>query len=44
MEEGRGAERQGEWGWKDFAWGNGHTMQCANDILLSCTLESSMVL
>ena len=29
---------------RDFAWGNGHTMQCADDILLSCPLETCMVL
>lgn len=29
---------------KDFTWGNGHTMQCANDILVSCTLETYAVL
>ena len=33
-----------KWGWKETAWSNGHTMQCADDILLSCTLETCMVL
>ena len=25
---------------RDFAWGNGCTMQWADDVLLSCTLET----
>ena len=34
-----------EWGQKrDFAQGDGHTMQCADDVLLSCTLKTCMVL
>ena len=24
---------------RDFAWGDGHTMHCADDVLLSYTLE-----
>ena len=28
----------------DFAWGDGCTMQCAGDILLSHTLDTCMVL
>lgn len=37
MEETKGTER-------DFAWGGRHTMQCADDILLSCVLGTCMVL
>ena len=29
---------------KDFAWGDGCTIQCTDDVLLSCTLETCMVL
>ena len=29
---------------KDFAWGDGCMMQCADGVLLSCTLEICMVL
>ena len=29
---------------RDFILGKGHTMQCADDVLLSCTLETCMVL
>lgn len=32
------------WGQKETVWGNGHTMQCANDVFLSLTLETVMVL
>ena len=28
----------------DFAWGNGRTMQCADDILLNFTPKTCMVL
>ena len=28
---------------KDFALGNGRLMQCAQDVLLSCTFETCMV-
>ena len=27
-----------------FAWGDEQTMQCAGDVLLSCTLKTCMVL
>ena len=38
-------ERQGEVGLeRDFAWGDGRTMQCAGDVLLSCTLDTCMIL
>ena len=42
-EVGGGGQRGGEWEGKDFALDNGDTMQCA-DVLLSCTLETCMVL
>ena len=29
---------------RDFAWGGGHMMQCAGHVLLSCTLETYMLL
>ena len=29
---------------RDFAWGDGHTMQGADDVLLSCALETCLVL
>ena len=29
---------------RDFTLGDGCTMQCADDVLVSCTLESCMVL
>ena len=29
---------------RHFACGDGHTMQCADDVLLSCTFETCMVL
>lgn len=29
---------------RDFTWGDGHAMQCANDVLLRCTLDTCMVL
>ena len=29
---------------RDFAWGDGHMMQCADDVFLRCTLETCMVL
>ena len=29
---------------RDFAWGGGHMTQCADDVLLSCTLETCMIL
>ena len=29
---------------RDFAWGNGCTMQRADEVPLSCTLEACMVL
>ena len=28
---------------RDFTWGHGHVMQSADDVLLSCTLETGMV-
>ena len=28
---------------RDCAWGDGRMMQCADDVLLSCTLETYMV-
>ena len=39
----------GKWGLememeRDFAWDDGHTLQCANNVLLSYTLETCMVL
>ena len=40
MEVGEGGVNGDE---RDFAWGDGCTMQCADDTLLSCTLESCMV-
>lgn len=38
-----GGERGGEWEQRDFAWGEGHLLQC-DDVLLCCTLETYMVL
>ena len=29
---------------RDFALGDGHTMPCADDVLVSCTLKPCMVL
>ena len=29
---------------RDFAWGYGHMLKCADDVLLSCTPETYMVL
>ena len=29
---------------RDFAWGNGHTIKCADDVLLSYILETCIVL
>ena len=29
---------------RDFAWGDGRTVQCTDDVLWSCTLEACMVL
>lgn len=29
---------------RDLAWGNGHTMQGADDIFLRCALETCVVL
>ena len=29
---------------RDFTLGDGHMMQCAGDVLLSCTLETCRVL
>ena len=29
---------------QDFAWGDGHTMQYADNVLLSCVLETCMAL
>lgn len=29
--------QRGKWGQKETAWGDGHTMQCAEDV---CTLET----
>ena len=29
---------------KEFAWGRRCTMQCADDVSLSCTLETCMIL
>lgn len=31
---GRGMDTE-----RDFAWGDGHMIQCSGDILLSCTLK-----
>ena len=28
---------------RDFALGDGYTMQCVDDVLLRCTLENCMV-
>lgn len=37
-------QRWGEMGTKrDFAWGGGHTMKCADDVLLSCTLQTCLL-
>ena len=41
MEVGKGGKMRME---RDFVLGNGRTMQCADDVLLSCTLETCMVL
>ena len=44
VELGGGRQRVGELGIeRDFPWGDGHTMPCV-DALLSCTLETCMVL
>ena len=29
---------------RDFAWANKHMTQCADDVLLSCTLDICMIL
>ena len=29
---------------KDYAWGDGCLIQCTDDVLLSCTVETCMVL
>ena len=45
---GGGRWRWAKGGWigteKDFVLGDGYMMQCADDVLLSCTLETCMVL
>ena len=42
---GAGGQRGGSIGMKrDFALGDGYTMQYTHDVLLSCTLETYMVL
>ena len=40
---GGGGRRVGKWGWRDFAWGDGPTMQ-HEDVSLSCTMETCVVL
>ena len=51
----RGKRGRGRWKWatgvgwgmwteRGFAWGHGCVMQCAEDVLLSCTLETCVVL
>ena len=40
MEVGKVGEMGTE---RDFAWGDGHTVLCTDDVLLSCTLETCMV-
>ena len=49
--EGKGVG--GRWRWakwgkmgteRNFAWGSGHTVQCADAVLLSCTLDTCMIL
>ena len=39
-----GVAKGGKWGWKGTAWGVGPTVQGVDDVLLSCTLETCMVL
>ena len=42
---GHKKEKLGEkGGQKETAWGTGHMTQCANDVLLNCTLETCVVL
>ena len=41
MEMGKGGEIGTE---RDFGWDNGHTMQCAEAVLLNFRLETCMVL
>ena len=41
MEVGKVGKMEKE---RDFALGDGHIMPCAGDALLSCTLETCMVL
>ena len=38
-----GRQRDGKLGGKETAQGDGCTMQCADDVLLSCTLETCVV-
>ena len=38
---GKGGENGTE---RDFAWDGGHMIQYADDVLLSCTLETCMAL
>ena len=38
---GKGGQMETE---RDFAWGERHIILCADDVLLSCTLETCMVL
>ena len=44
MKGGGSGQSGDQWGWKDFSLGNEPTMQCADDVLLSCILETYMVL
>ena len=40
----RRAKEVGGWGWKETLLGTMDTVQCADDVLLSCTLKIHMVL
>ena len=41
MEVGKG---EAMWIERNFTWGGGCMMQCADNVFLSCTLETCMVL
>ena len=41
---GRGGQRGDKGMERDFVWGDGNLLQCADGVLLSCILETCMVL
>ena len=44
MGVGRGGQRGDKGMERDFVWGDGNLLQCADGVLLSCILETCMVL